>query len=159
MSRPIYASPRFTLIIAFAIMVGATVAEIIGWTMGHAAYLFGARFGIYTTALDNPNVQAVLTTLAKVFACAVVTALVLHRSRERWSSLGRNSLFPLVTSLAFVLIVAGIVIFLSELDNAVRVFGSDTMMDEMNWAPSVDFLFTSDWIGPLLLVVLGPLTE
>lgn len=159
MSRPIYALPRFTWLVALAIMLGTLLAEIVGQVLGYAGYIYGVRFGFYDLNPEDPNVQAFLTTFAKVFACAIITWLVLQRSRESWRSLGRVSLRPFTASFAFILIVAGIVIFLSEIDNLVRAFGPEDVMEKLNWAPSMEFLFTSEWIGPLLLVVLGPLTE
>jgi glutamate-5-semialdehyde dehydrogenase len=140
-------------------MLGTLLAEIVGNVLGYAAYVYGLRFGLYNLDPSDPNVQALLTTFAKIFACVVITWLVLLRSHESWRSLGRATLRPFTTSLAFVLIVAGIVIFLSEIDNLVRAFGPEDVMEKLNWAPSLEFLFTSDWVGPLLLVVLGPLTE
>lgn len=159
MPRPIYALPRFTWLVALAIMLGTLLAEIVGQILAYGAYIYGVRFGLYSLDPGDPNIQALLTTFAKLFACVLVTWHVLGRSGESWSSLGRASLRPVVASFAFVLIVAGVVIFLSEIDNVVRAFGPDEMMERLNWAPSIEFLYTSDWIGPLLLVVLGPLTE
>src|SRR3954462_10223807 len=144
-------------------MAGLPVAEILGLTLGqmlsNAVYVYAARFGLILPLPNDPNAQALLTTVAKVFACILVTGLALMRSGESWRSLGRGTLRPIATSLAFVLIVGGIVIFLSELDNVLRAFASEESVDRLNWAPPMDFLFDAKLIGPLLLVFFGPLTE
>src|SRR4051812_27063467 len=98
-------------------MVGAAIAELLTQLLLGLGYTLGTNWGLYVWAADDPNLEALLMTVAKVTACALVTWLVLRRSRESWTSLGRATLLPVTTSLSFVLIVGGIVIFLSEIDN------------------------------------------
>jgi glutamate-5-semialdehyde dehydrogenase len=157
-SRPIYASPRFNLLVAFAVMAGVILVEFLAQLVLSTSFQFAAAASLYDPETST-GAEALMMTIAKVTSCTVVTWVVLHRSRESWNSVGRASLRPIAAGLAFLPIVAGIVIFLSEIDNLLRAFGPEDVTEKINWAPSLDFIFDNNWAGPVLLVILGPLTE
>ena len=159
MPPTIYASPRFSLLTAFAIMLGLVVAEVCVTAVIDHAYSLGTLSGLYVWAGDDPVVESASVIAAKLLAFALVTALVLRRSHESWRSLGHLGFAPPTLALAFLPIIAGTTIFLSEIDNLLRAFLPTTVLDGWDLAPELDRLMSAPWIGPALAVIIAPLTE
>ena len=159
MSQPIHASPRFSLFTAFAVMLGVVAAEAVAGWLVDRAYAVGILLGLYHWAGDNPSVEAGLTIVAKLLSFSVVTGLVLRRSRESWPNLGHVRFTPTLLAVAFVPIIAGNTIFLSEIDNLLRAILSDAALDNWDLSPGLDRLVEAGWLGPVLAVVIAPLTE
>jgi len=55
--------------------------------------------------------------------------------------------------------VAAITVFLSEFDNVLRAFLPDFLIARLDFAPDLDELVTTGWQGPVLAVLIAPLTE
>ncbi|MDP3068634.1 MAG: CPBP family intramembrane metalloprotease [Opitutaceae bacterium] len=159
MSPTIYASPRFSLLTAFAVMLGLVVAEVCVSAVIDLAYSLGPLTGLYVWAGDEPIVDAASVFVAKLLAFGGVTALVLRRSQESWRSLGHLGFAPPTLALAFLPIIAGTTIFLSEIDNLLRAFLPTTVLDGWDFAPELDRLMSAPWIGPALAVIIAPITE
>ncbi len=159
MPPTIYASPRFSLLTAFALMLGLVVAEVCVTAVIDHAYSLGTLTGLYVWAGDDPVVESAFVIVAKLLAFALVTALVLRRSHESWRSLGHLGFAPPTLALAFLPIIAGTTIFLSEIDNLLRAFLPTTVLDGWDFAPELDRLMSAPWIGPALAVIIAPLTE
>ena len=159
MNRPIYASPRFGLLVAIAVLLGAFVLEAIGTTAAGVIYGIGVVYGSHAWAGANSGTAAVLTMIGKLTGAVTIAALVLHRSRESWRSVGRAGFTPVTLVVLFVPIVAGITIVLSELDNLLRAFLPARVEPFWNLAPTLNATLAFSWTGPLLAIVVGPVCE
>lgn len=159
MSRPIYALPRFSLFTAFAVMGAALAVEaVLGWLIG-VAHNAGSITGLYAWAGDGSAEEAATMIAAKLGACVLVATVVLGRARESWRSAGRIGFSPAALLAPFPLIIGGVVIFLSEIDNVLRALLPPGILDQLDFAPGLDSLLFSSWSGPLLAIVVGPATE
>ncbi|MSU51496.1 MAG: glutamate-5-semialdehyde dehydrogenase [Opitutus sp.] len=159
MSQPIHAPRRFSLLTAFGIMLGVIAAEsLAGWLVDHA-YTVGIFFGLFVGAGDNPMIDASLTIVTKLIAFTAVTRFVLRGSRENWRSLGHIRFSPVALVVGFIPIVAGTTIFLSEIDNLLRAILPEFLLNNWDLAPSLERLVEAAWLGPILAVVIAPLTE
>ena len=159
MLRPIYAAPRFGLLAAFAVMVGALVAEVLGTCLGWLAYFVRAFFGHPAWEMGDPRLAATLSIVAKILAATVITAIVLRRAHEPWRSVGRARFSPPLLAVGFLPIIAAFTIFLSEVDNLSRAFLSEDVLRSLDFVPGLDDLLSAGWSGPILAVVVGPLVE
>lgn len=159
MSPPIHASPRFSLVTAVAVLFGTLVLEVIlGWLID-GSYAIGTLAGLHVSAGDDPSVEATLLMIGRMATFAIVTALVLRRAGENWSSLGQMRFRPAVLALAFLPIVLSMPIFVSEVDNFLRFLGGADGLDEWDYAPDLGRLVGSSWQGIVLAVIIAPLTE
>ena len=157
MSRPIYASPRFHWLIAIAVMFGTLLIEfgvqIVSWMFERAALIFGVTLTLL------PGYEAGWTSVGKVLSCLIVTGVVLARSGESWRSLGRVRFAPPALALAWAPLIGGVIIILSEIDNLLRALTPESVLENLDWVPGLGSLLGGSWLGPLLAVVVGPLTE
>ncbi len=156
---PISALPRFTLLTAFAVMLGALFAELAVSSVVDYAYLAGAQLGLFGWSTADPQVDSALLIIAKLGAAAIVTGLILQRSGESWRALGRLRFSPAILGFAYIPLVAGIVIFLSEIDNLLRAYLPQHTFDHWDFAPELGPLIATEWFGPILAVVVAPLAE
>ncbi|MBI5768152.1 MAG: glutamate-5-semialdehyde dehydrogenase [Verrucomicrobia bacterium] len=159
MSRPIYASPRFSLLTALAVMLGVLLGE----TIATAAIGFGYRivslFSLHSLPAADPRITALVTMLAKLLTCALVSHVVLRRAGETWDAVGRVRFTPGLLVVPLVPVIAGIVIFLSEIDNLQRAYPWLDFRHQLDFVPGLEELLGSAWTGPLLTVVVGPIVE
>lgn len=139
-------------------MLGAILAEGLATWLIQQLFWFGTRLGLPLWH-DDPAVEASVQIAAKIMACAAVVAVVLRRARQPWSGLGRAGFAPGFLPVAFLPIIAGVVIFLSELDNILRAVVGERGLDSWDIAPSIGRLVTGSWQGVVLAVVVAPLTE
>ncbi len=158
-TSPISALPRFTLLSAFAVMIGALVAELAVSSVLDYAYLTGVDLDLFAWNAADPRVDSALLIIAKLGAAAIVTGLVLQHFGEPWRALGRLRFSPAILGFAYVPIVAGIVIFLSEIDNLLRAYLPQHTFDQWDFAPELGPLIATEWFGPILAVVVAPLAE
>lgn len=158
MSRPIEAPRHFSFLTALAILAGLVAAELLASWAIERAYLVSVALGLLrgdATALgDTGGVMLV----AKLLACGAIVALALRRTDERWNALGRGGFTPWRLALAFVPFVLATTIFVSEVDNFLRLF-SDGGLDDWNVISDVDLVVGLSWTGPVLVVLVAPLTE
>jgi glutamate-5-semialdehyde dehydrogenase len=140
-------------------MAGVLVAEALAAWLVDQIYSIGVITGLYSWAADDPRIETTLLIAAKLLGFAVITWLVLRRSRESWGSLGNVGFRPAILALGFLPIVGGTVIFLSEIDNLLRVLLPPSAFSQWDFAPSLDRIVGVAWQGPLLAVVIGPITE
>ncbi|MDP3068820.1 MAG: glutamate-5-semialdehyde dehydrogenase [Opitutaceae bacterium] len=160
MLRPIFASARFTLLTALAIMVGGLAIEWLAsslLSLGHALLLQAGMMSV------DPEEFIAATALqgivAKLVAAAAIVALALYRLRERPRDLGRLGFGSWVLPLALPPIIAGTIIALSEVDNMMRALLSEDTLTWLNFSPSLDQVVEASWQGPLLAIVIAPVTE
>ncbi len=158
-SPPIYASPRFSLLTALGIMLGAFLADLIATQIVDHLYSFGTLTGFYVWAGDDPQVESALAVVSRLLSATAVVALALRASRESWSGLGYLRFTPVTLAFGFIPIIAAIVIFLSEIDNLLRAFLPRYNLDQWDYAPELGRLMAADWFGPILAIVVAPLTE
>ncbi len=159
MSRSIPALPRFGLLAAFAVMFSLAVVE--------GVTAFGLRqFFLVLTVVGIPfpngslgGIEAGLEIIAKLLAAAAVTGVVLRLAREPWSHLGHLRFNPWTLALGFLPLIAGLTIYLSEIDNLLRVvFGADGL-NSLDLVPDLGELVGGSWQGIALAVVIAPLVE
>jgi glutamate-5-semialdehyde dehydrogenase len=158
-SRTIYASPRFNLFTALAVLVGAWLIEAFVDLVAGVAYNLSLTLGLTVWNGGSPHFLALATIVSKSLACVLAAAVVLGRARESWRSLGRAGFAPWILFAPFILIVAGATVLLSEIDNLLRALTPFDGLGGVNWAPGLGDLLNGSWTGPLLAVVIGPVTE
>ena len=158
-SPPIHALPRFSLVSSLVIMLGLVIAETTASWLINYAYNFGVTSGLYAWSGDDPSTEAALTIIAKLLAFAAVTQFILRRSHQSWHDLGHARWQPWLLAAAFLPIIAGITIFLSEIDNAIRAWLPEFILNYWDYAPGPDELLEAAWLGPILAVVVAPITE
>ncbi len=140
-------------------MLGTVAAELVAsWVIDHF-YTLGTLTGFYVWSGDDPSVEAALLIASKLLAAFVVIALTLRHAGEKWRNLGHAGFAPLTLVAAWPLFVGGIVIFLSEIDNLLRAFAPQRIMQRWDFAPELDTLISASWQGPVLAIVIAPLTE
>ncbi|MBL9200604.1 MAG: glutamate-5-semialdehyde dehydrogenase, partial [Opitutaceae bacterium] len=159
MPRPIFAPRRFTILTALGLMAATLALEILALRLVAALYVFGALSGLYVTALDEPAVRSALAIAAKLIATGLVGAWALRWMRDGWRSVGRAGFAPAVLPLFFIPIVAGITVFLSEIDNLLRAVLPEDQLRWWDFAPDLEEVVAGSWLGPLLAVVIAPLVE
>ena len=81
------------------------------------------------------------------------TAWALRRNGENWRAAGRPGFAPAHLALALLPVVAGITVFLSELDNVMRAVLPGFLLEQLDFAPDLDALVNTSWQGPVLAVV------
>ncbi len=140
-------------------MVAAFALETVAELLVSQAYSLGTITGLYVWAGDDPAVEATQTLIAKLIAYGALLLLACQWSRETPRAFGRAGFSPAALPLAFVPIVAGITVFLSELDNVMRALLPEAFMQAWNFSPSLDRIIDASWQGPVLAVVIAPLTE
>ena len=140
-------------------MAAAMAAEFVAETMVAQAYSFGPITGLYVWAGDDPAVEATLTLVAKLLAYGALLLLACQWLREPVRSFGRAGFSPIALPVAFVPIIAGLTIFLSEIDNLLRAFLTEEAMASWDSNPGLERLVGSSWQGAALAVVIAPLTE
>ncbi len=159
MSQPIHASPRFSLLTAFVVLLVTLVAEMVVSGLIDSSYSLGALFGLHGFAADDPGVEVSLIILGRMATFAAVTAWALARGGENWRSLGHLKFSPLWLGVAFLPIVASMPVFISEVDNLLRAWAGRDGLDDWDFAPELGHLVGSSWQGLVLAVVVAPLTE
>lgn len=159
MSRPIYAAPRFSLLTAILVMLGAVFTEFAASSFVGLAYAAGEISGLYSLRLLESPFFTVLMILTRVGTIAAVTAIALQYSGESWSSLGRLRFRPVLLLGALLPIVASMPILVSEVDNLLRALQWHNGLDDIDFAPYLGELVSSSWAGLILAVVVAPVTE
>ncbi len=159
MLRPIQAPARFSPLTAI-LLVFAVLASEVGadWLIGKL-YDLGALAGLYSASIGDPSVDSTLLIFAKLLATAAVVAWALDRNHEGYRAMGRFSFSPAVLAAMFIPVIASITIFLSEIDNVLRAVLPDFIFEHLDFAPDLEQLVTTSWQGPVLAVVIAPLTE
>jgi glutamate-5-semialdehyde dehydrogenase len=157
--RPIFAPRRFTILTALGLTAATLALEIVALQLVTAVYVLGPMTGAYVLALDEPAVRASLAIAAKLITAGLVGAWSLRWMRDGWPSVGRAGFTPAVLPLAFVPIIAGITVFLSEIDNLLRAAFAEDQLHWWDFAPGLEELVAGSWPGPLLAVVVAPLVE
>ncbi len=140
-------------------MLGLVVAEVCVSSLVEHAYSLGTLTGFYGWAGDDPMLEAAFIVVSKLLACGLVTTLVLRRSHESWRGLGHLGFSPVILAIAFLPIIAGTTIFLSEIDNLLRAYLPTNLFDGWDFAPELDRLMSAPWLGPALAVIIAPITE
>ncbi len=140
-------------------MIGTLVAEFVVTSLIDHVYFLGSEAGLYAWNGSDPQVDSGLLIIAKLAAAALVIAIVLQRSGEPWRALGRLGFSPVVLGFAYIPLIAGIVIFLSEIDNLLRAFLPTATAEHWDFAPELGPLIGAAWFGPILAVVVAPLAE
>ncbi len=159
MPQTIYAPTRFTLFSAFVVMGGIYVAEVGFSGTVTQLYLLAPTLSLTPSANHAAMVEASLMIVAKLLACFSVTTIALEYSRERWRNLGTIGFPSIALAAAFVPLIAATTIFLSELDNLLRYLLPVEALNDLDFAPGLDTLMNASWQGPVLAVVIAPLTE
>ncbi len=140
-------------------MIAAFALETVAELLVSQAYSLGTITGFYVWAGDDPAVEATQTLIAKLIAYGALLLLACQWSREPPRAFGRAGFSPVALPIVFIPIVAGITVFLSELDNVMRAFLPEAFMQAWNFSPSLDRIIDASWQGPVLAVVIAPLTE
>jgi membrane protease YdiL (CAAX protease family) len=157
--RSISAPSRFSVRTAIAIVFGVVIAEFVAnWFVGRL-YNLGSTTGLWTYAADDIVAESTLLIVAKLLATAAVAWWTLQASGETWRDTGRLRFSPVILALAFVPLIASVTIFLSEIDNLLRALLPEFIFDRLDFAPDLELIVTTSWQGPVLAVVIAPLTE
>jgi glutamate-5-semialdehyde dehydrogenase len=157
--RPIFAPRRFTILTALGLTAATLALEILALQLVTALYALGPLTGLYVLALDEPSVRASLAITAKLITAGLVGAWALRWMRDGWRSVGRAGFAPAALPLAFVPIIAGITVFLSEIDNVLRAVFAEDQLLWWDFAAGLEELVAGSWQGPLLAVIVAPLVE
>ncbi len=140
-------------------MLGTVAAEVVvTWLVDHA-YDTGSKLGLYAWNGDDLATESTLLIVTKLLGTTAVVAWALRRNHESWRATGRLGFSPATLALAFIPLVASITIFLSEIDNLLRALLPAFLFDRMNFAPDLEDLVTTSWQGPVLAIIIAPLTE
>lgn len=158
MRRTIYALPRFSLLTALGVMLAAVLAEAVVMFMLKGVVFLANLAGV-PWFNDDPAIEAAVLIAAKLLAFAAIGAWILQRRHQTWRDVGYARFSPITLGLIFLPVVAGVVIFLSELDNLLRTLLGSRGLDSWDLAPGVGRLLTSSWLGVVLAVIIAPLTE
>jgi len=140
-------------------MGGSIIAEFVISSLIDHVYILGSNVGLYAWNGNDAQIESALLIVAKLAAAAAVAAFVLNRSHESWRSLGHFRFSPFVLGLAFVPVIAGVVVFLSEIDNLLRAYLPAGAAEHWDFAPELGPLIGASWFGPILAVVVAPLAE
>ncbi len=158
MSRPIYAPARFSLRAALLVMLAVLATESVAQWLIERLALLSLSLGTGALLL-HPGFASTQVILAKFLSTALVMHWTLRYSAETWRATGRLRIQPAYLPVAFVPIIAGVVVFLSEIDNLLRLLGPGWSLHEMDVSPDFDALVGTGWQGPFLAVVVAPITE
>lgn len=158
MSRPIYAPARFSLRTALVVMLAVLATETIAQWLIERLTLLSFSWGLGASLL-HPGFSSTQVILAKLLSTALVLHWALRYSAENWRATGRLGIRPPYLAVAFAPIVAGVVIFLSEIDNLLRLLGPGWSLHEMEVPSDFDALLGTGWQGPFLAVAVAPITE
>ena len=118
--RDIQPPARFSAGTAILVVVGVIAAEMVIEALLTRGLQFGALFGLLPASAAGPEAEPTLLIVTKLLATALVAAWALRRNGEHWRATGRPGFDPAHLVLALPPVVAGITIFLSELDNVMR---------------------------------------
>jgi glutamate-5-semialdehyde dehydrogenase len=140
-------------------MIALALAELAISSALAPLYSLLSVMGLSAWLGDAYPADAAISIVAKLLSCALVTYFVLQRGREGWRNLGWVGFKPVILVFAFAPLIAGVTIFLSEIDNLLRAYLPSTTLDNWNTAPELDSLMSTAWLGPALAVVIAPLTE
>ena len=140
-------------------MMGVIVAERAAGDVFDSLFSVATAAGLVTAAGEASTVEATLTIGEKLLAFSVVVGVVLQFLREHWRNLGRLKFNTVTLAIAFLPIVAGTTVFLSEVDNLLRYLLPPDQLKSWDLAPDLDSLLSASWQGPFLAVVIAPLTE
>ncbi len=151
MTRTISALPRFGLITAFMVMLVVGFAEYLIYGLLQTAALTTKDFTMEALALAQ--------IIAKCSAAAIAIGIFLERSEDRWRNLGLLRISPWTLAIGFFPLVAGITIFLSELDNFIRVVFNNDGLHALDQTEGLDGLLTGSWLGYALVIVVAPVVE
>jgi glutamate-5-semialdehyde dehydrogenase len=157
--RDIQPPARFSAGTAILVVFGVIAAEMAIEALLTRAVQFGALLGLLPASANGPEVEPTLLIATKLLGTALVAAWALRRNGESWQAAGRPGFAPAHLVLALLPVVAGITIFLSELDNVMRAVLPAFLMEQLDFAPDLDALVNTSWQGPVLAVVIAPLTE
>ncbi len=159
MSRPITAAPRFSLLTAFGVVAAVLLAELAATWLVEKLYALGTIAGFFEGSIADASVDTLLLIGAKLLGTAAVLALFLARGGERLHATGTLRFAPATLALAWLPLVAGIIVVLSEIDNLLRALLPGFLFDRLDFAPDLDLLVSVAWSGPVLAVVVAPVTE
>ncbi len=154
--REIQPPARFFAGTAILVVLGVIAAEIAVEEVLTRGVQLGAVLGVLPAdAASTPT----LLIITKLLATWLIAAWVLRREGESWRHTGTPGFTPAHLAFALPPIVAAITIFLSEFDNVLRAFLPDFLIARLDFAPDLDELVTTGWQGPVLAVLIAPLTE
>ena len=159
MPTPIHAPARFSLLTAGIFMLIAAGLELVAETLVGPAFYLAALTGLYTWDEESTATVATVAIVAKLIAYGLLLLIACQWSRESPREFGRAGFRPFALPVAFVPIVAGITIFLSEIDNLIRALPEGWLKEKWNSPQSLDGLIGGSWQGVVLAVVIAPLTE
>ncbi len=159
MPRPVSAPRHFTLRFALALTAAAVFGEVAAAWVLERAYLAGSLTGWYAWAGDQPDVDALLLVFAKLLATALVAGWAFSRGGERWSAAGTLRFSPARLAWTLFPFLAAMIVALSEIDNLMRAALPAGTLERLDFAPDLGELVETVWLGPLLAVVVAPLTE
>ena len=142
-----------------ALVAGMVAIEMLASGLIDAVYAFGGIFGLVGWRGDEAGIETTLVIFVRLFSFAAITGFALWRSGENWRSLGRLRFTPATLAFGFLPIVASMPVFISEVDNLLRALLPSSSLDDWDFAPELGRLVTAPWQGPLLAVVIAPLTE
>ena len=157
--RDIQPPARFSAGTAILVVIGVIAAEMAIEVLLTRAVQFGALLGLLPASATGPEAEPTLLIATKLLGTALVTAWALRRNGENWRAAGRPGFAPAHLALALLPVVAGITVFLSELDNVMRAVLPGFLLEQLDFAPDLDALVNTSWQGPVLAVVVAPLTE
>ncbi len=159
MPRTIFAPARFTLPIALVVLGVAIGGEWLFYQIVQAVEGILAVAGVDVALMLDPLVVTGLAIVAKIFAAGAAVLVFRAFTRDSWRDLGHAGFSPLWLPVAFVAVVLGNTIALSEIDNLMRATMSEETLAAWTETPGFDFLDGAAWAGALLVVGIGPLTE
>lgn len=151
MTRTISALPRFGLIAAFAVMLVVGFSEYLIYWLLQTAALTAKDFTMEALALAQ--------IFAKFAAAAIAIGIFLERSDDTWRNLGLLRISPWTLAVGFFPLVAGITIFLSELDNFIRVVFNNGGLHALDQTEDFSGVLTGSWLGYVLVIVVAPIVE
>ncbi|MFM8334596.1 MAG: aldehyde dehydrogenase family protein, partial [Opitutaceae bacterium] len=157
--RDIQPPARFSAGTAILVVIGVIAAEMAIEVLLTRAVQFGALLGLLPASATGPEAEPTLLIATKLLGTALVAAWALRRNGESWPDAGRPEFAPAHLALALLPVVAGITVFLSELDNVMRAVLPAFLLEQLDFAPDLDALVNTSWQGPVLAVVVAPLTE
>lgn len=159
MRRDIQPPARFTAGTAIVLVLGVIVAEVVIEALFVRGLRAAAAYGLLASPAGWEEIEASLLIATKLLATAVVAGWALRRNNETWGHAGLIGFQPGHLAAAFLPIVAGVIVGLSELDNLFRAVLPGVLLEQMDFAPDLDALVNLSWQGPVLAVVIAPLTE
>ena len=157
--RNIQPPARFSAGTAIVLVLGVIVVEAVMEALFTRGLRAAAAYGRFASPAGWEEIEASLLIATKLLATALVAGWALRRNDETWGHAGRMGFQPGHLAAAFLPIVAGIIVCLSELDNLFRAVLPGALLEQLDFAPDLDALVNISWQGPVLAVVIAPLTE